>query len=391
MYEFETNFTINTGDLSATFTGSGVHLYKDVTMSFGLIDQQLNPVSNDSELISNPLINTVAFDILDINGNTIYPNYKSGTTSRSITITEKENESIFGVYTKDFGVRATVTNHVNNDDFKSEFYVYGNVPEISGFSIVDASGYSFVVVDSGGYSPPNADGYFFSGSGQYDKIIVNMVFSGNSRFVNMTRYDVYISTEDDIVLYSDPTSIIQQNSFFLYSEAIRSVEQINQLTIKPVGLLYDTDYYFKIVPHSSLGTGAALSFGPKRFTRESPIDTSVIVSANQFDLYAGDEVISSSIITGLVNTPSTTVDILDTITSGEFYTALYTSQIKTGNNNYISSELKLVLNDPPSLFESSITNTGQLIYSIDQISDTYYLKVSGVGPNSSFKMMRTTL
>lgn len=381
MYEFETNFPIDTGNLNVVYTGSGVHLYKDVTMSFGLMDQQLNSVSNDTELISNPLINSVAFDILNINGGTVYPNYKSGTTSRSITITEKENESIFGTYTKDFGVRAKLTNYIDSSVFQSEFYVYGNVPEISGYSIVDGTGYSFV----------NGSGYFYSGSGQYEKIIVNMVFSGNPRFVNMTKYDVYISTEDDIELYYDPISIVQQNSFFLYSEAIQSVEQINQLTIKPVGLLYDTDYYFKIVPHSSLGTGEAISFGPKRFTRESPIDTSVIVSANQFALYAGEEVITTSIITGLINTQPQEVDVLDSIVSGSSHTILYTSQIKTGVSDYISSELKLVLNDPPSLLESSITNTGQLTYSTDLIGGKYYLYVSGVGPNSSYKMHKTTL
>ena len=88
MYEFETFFDVNTGNLTQVFSGSGVHLNKDVTFSFGLIDQQANVVNSDQQLIANPLINTIAFDILNSDGSVAIPNYLSGGSARSITISQ---------------------------------------------------------------------------------------------------------------------------------------------------------------------------------------------------------------------------------------------------------------------------------------------------------------
>ena len=102
MFEFDTTFDVNTGELEASYIGSGVHLYKDVTFSFGLIDPMGNFIENDAQMIANPLINEVIFDIMDTGRNIIYPTYKSGVTSRSITITENENESISHYLWKQF-------------------------------------------------------------------------------------------------------------------------------------------------------------------------------------------------------------------------------------------------------------------------------------------------
>jgi len=87
MFEFDTSFTIDTGNLNQTFSGSGVHLYKDVSFSFELIDLQENTIENDYELIQNTLVDTVSFDILDYTGGLVFENYKSGTTSRSFNLT----------------------------------------------------------------------------------------------------------------------------------------------------------------------------------------------------------------------------------------------------------------------------------------------------------------
>jgi hypothetical protein len=140
MFEFDTTFNVNTGELDFTYIGSGVHLYKDVTFSFSLLDPVGNVIENDAQMIANPLINEVIFDIMDTGRNVVYPTYKSGVTSRSITITENENESIFGSYNPNFGVRVTVTNHLGTDPFVSEFYTYGNTPIISSYKVFDASG-----------------------------------------------------------------------------------------------------------------------------------------------------------------------------------------------------------------------------------------------------------
>lgn len=140
MFEFDTTFNVNTEELDFSYIGSGVHLYKDVTFSFNLIDPLGNIITNDSELIVNPLVNEVIFDIMDTGRNIIYPAYKSGVSSRSITITESQNISIFGQYQPNFGVKVTVTNKIGTDPFISEFYAYANTPSVSNIIVYDASG-----------------------------------------------------------------------------------------------------------------------------------------------------------------------------------------------------------------------------------------------------------
>jgi hypothetical protein len=210
MFEFETTFNVNTGDLSQTYTGSGVHLKKDVTLSFTLLDPQLNLIKTDSDLINNPLTNIVSFDILDSNGNVVFPNYKSGTSSRSLTLTEIENASIFGSYNKDFGVRSTITNNLNSNKFQSEFYVYGNIPvvDIGATFIYDGGPFEEGSNESG--TPPPQIGFgeypFITGGNepQIGQIKIEVGLTNSLQYIEMLKYDIYASLEDDIVVYDDP-------------------------------------------------------------------------------------------------------------------------------------------------------------------------------------------
>jgi hypothetical protein len=139
VFEFPTNFIVDTGALDQVYTGSGVHLNRDVTFNFSFLDNQQNLIASDSDFINNPLINLITYDVLDTGGNVIFANYKSGSTSTSLQITAQENENLFGTYTKDFGVRATVSNFVDATTFQAEFYVYGNVPKIQYYQANDSS------------------------------------------------------------------------------------------------------------------------------------------------------------------------------------------------------------------------------------------------------------
>jgi len=373
MFEFDTNFVVDTGNLTAVYTGSGVHLNKDVNFSFSIIDPQGNLITTDAELIANPLTNIVSFDILDSEGNLIFENYKSGTTSRSLNVTAIENESIFGVYTKDFGVRAKITNNVNSNVSISEFYAYGNIPIIESFQVTD-----------GIFNPYND----FESGPLLEQIQLDLVITNSPEYIDIIQYDLYVSESDNITLFDDPTLRSRDNPYFLYSQGVDSIEDINQIIIKPVGLLYNVDYYFAAVPYSTLGSGQAIFFGPKRFVNSSTGDLPILVSANEFELFAGDETVNMSLITGAITGD---FNLLDTIPSGTANTILYTVQLKSGVS-YISSELKLAITDPlPVLLESVITNSGQLIYSVDQDSENTYLSVSGAAIDNIYKIYKTTL
>ena len=516
MFEFDTTFDVNTGDLEALYIGSGVHLYKDVTFSFGLIDPIGNVIENDAQMIANPLINEVIFDIMDTGRNVIYPTYKSGITSRSITITENENESIFGSYNPNFGVRVTVTNHLGTDPFVSEFYTYANKPIISSYKVYDASGlndynlsgfwkfnlipslltgfrvktestgdiritwgddpydivpdtiyttgsgityfssglnftrsnstlvtanvsdhtfsngdvikitgitnatdfngiYAITNATSGqfqynttgfGYATGSGDAvvilesgaHFYSGiiTPLYDQILVNQNFKNNFDYVNIEKYDIYASevSLDEIILYENEKIPSSQNKNFVYSYNKESFSDLYQLKILPIGLKYDTPYYFKIVPYSNVGSGEVISFGPQIF-KSAPVSGENITSSNQFELIHGSSSMNLDFITGLVNTSGLyTIDIIE---RGIYNTISYTTQIIDANNTVYSSELKLVdtysstIGSGVSFSEYAISDNSNVIYSIENDNSYIYLKVSGVVPNAIYKLYKTSI
>jgi hypothetical protein len=104
----------------------------------------------------------------------------------------------------------------------------------------------------------------------------------------------------------------------------------------------------------------------------------------------GDEIVNTSLITGQI-TGANSNHLFDQIESGVYNTVLYTVQIKEGSN-YTSSELKLVTNgNSGALLESPITNSGQLIYSVDQIGSFTNVYVSGVTPTGYYKIYKVSM
>jgi hypothetical protein len=363
MYEFDTSFNVDTGDFSKVFSGSGVHLNKDVSFSFSLMDHQLNTIENDQQLIENPLINNLAFDILDSGGNVVFPNYLSGGTSRSIYISESANRSIFGRYTKDFGVRVRMSNYLDDKISTGEFYVYGNVPSVGSPIYV-----------SDGEEPSGSD--LSPEVKVFDEIVVNLTYQNNLKYINFERYDIYASTGNDIILYEDPSIPPKNNPDFIYSQNTQNIQDIFTLRIKPFGLDYNVPYYFKVVPYSSLGSGSVISFGPKIFSKETQTIDNVIVSSNEFELFDGEEAMNLTYKTGVIT--GAPLHVIDYIETGLYHTLAYTVEIQTGER-FSSSELKLVLNDEDLfLSQTDINNDGQLIYSVGTSPPYYVLYVSGL-------------
>jgi hypothetical protein len=520
MFEFNTNFDVNTGELEALYIGSGVHLYKDVTFSFSLIDPMGNVIQNDRELVNNPLINEVIFDIMDTGRNVVFQAYKSGSISRSITLTENENQSIFGTYNPNFGIKATVTNRIGTDPFVSEFYTYGNKPVMSpiyqvydgsglekydpitfwkfnlktslltGLQVrtessgdvrviwgddefdlksgkifgtgsdvtyfssglnftrssstlvtANVSGHTFssgnVVTITGITYPIDFNGthvitnatsgqfqynttgfgsaigsgiagitltpgaYFYSGiiEPEYNKIILYSNIQNNPNYINIEKYDIYVSQSslDEIVLFESDRIKPSENSNFLISHFKQNFIDLNKINIQPIGLLYDVPYYFKIVPFSSVGSGEPISFGPKIF--KSPpnfIETETGISTiNQINLVHGDTSMNIDFITGSINTSG--LFIIDTIQRGIYNTISYTVQITDSNKTVSSSEIKLVdtylssIGSGISISEYAISNNSNIFYSVESDSSYAYLKVSGVIPNAIYKLYKTSI
>jgi hypothetical protein len=141
LYEFESEYTYDSGDTSITGTGSGVHLYKDVSFTFDILDRSLNTINNSIDINRNSSIGDMAISILDTGGSVVYPNYYSGAARRTFTFKEQENIDVFGSYQKDFGILVDLQDNTAGA-FDAEFYVYGNCAEIRKVIITDGGGTS---------------------------------------------------------------------------------------------------------------------------------------------------------------------------------------------------------------------------------------------------------
>ena len=141
LYEFDTiPPQVDSGELMNASTGSGVHLYKDVTLIFSdIIDRAGNSLTTQQQLQNDPFFDGFDIDILNITGGMVFTGYKSGIQSRVFTFSEQENIEVFGRYQPDFGIRYSLQDQ-NGSEQVNEVYLRGNPLEIDYFYITDASG-----------------------------------------------------------------------------------------------------------------------------------------------------------------------------------------------------------------------------------------------------------
>ena len=137
--EFEAIYNYDESDLYSLGIGSGIHLDEDVFLRFTLQDREAENLTDNSQLIKNKYINSIIFDIADINDNIIYENYQSGYLT-SLSITKKDNESIFGQYEKDFCINFRVKDNTTDIVSSGKYYVYGNPLYISSIKTYDSLG-----------------------------------------------------------------------------------------------------------------------------------------------------------------------------------------------------------------------------------------------------------
>ena len=238
-------FNVDTGNLNQVFTGSGVHLKKDVTLFFDILDQQLNTVSSNQQFLENPLISGCVFDILNVDGTTAAANFFTGKYSRSLAFSALDNENVFGSYRKDFGVRCKLPNTFDGSIFTGEFYAYGNVP-----NILD------IVPD---YTE-------FSGAAQATELInASIVLQNDLNFTQMDRYDVYALTGSGSAVNELTYLAPFAQEGYLFSQSASDVVNARSLTINRGALPQDVPHYFTVVPYGTLGSGSSFTFGPAAF------------------------------------------------------------------------------------------------------------------------------
>lgn len=366
LFQFDPTFSVDTGNLNQIFTGSGVHLQKDTTFFFDILDQQLNTVSSDQQFLDNPLIGGCVFDILNIDGTTAAANFFTGKYSRSVTVSALDNENVFGTYKKDFGIRCRLPNSFDGSIFTGVFLAYGNVPNI--LDIV-----------------PNYSE--FSGASQAtESLNISIVLQNDLRFTQMDRYDVYASTGAGSAVneltYLNPTA----QEGYLLSQSVANVSNAYALTINKGALTENTPYYFTVVPYGSLGSGKSFVFGPTTFVTKQ---TNVVLSSadvNAVNIYDGTGFHQTIYQTGKLCYGQGAIHTIDT---NVFTSVEYMIEIKKANNNRELSEVTAVFNNGTFEGLHQPINSTEMTYSFELIGDgVYELNASG-GVNytgSSYKL-----
>lgn len=320
LFEFDPVFNVDTGNLNQIFTGSGVHLKKDVTFFFNMLDQQQRPVFSNQEFLENPLLGECVFDVLNIDGTVAAQNFFSGKYSRSVTVTSLDNENIFGTYQKDFGVRCSLSNSFDGSTFTGAFFAYGNVPNI--LDIVPS------------YTE-------FSGSPQAtESFDISIILQNDLRFTQIDRYDIYALTENISAVNEQTYLSPSDTDGYLLSQSATNASNTYSLTITKNNLTENIPYYFTVVPYGALGSGAPFVFGPTTFVSKQSNLTFASTSTSELNIYDGAGFSSTVYRTGVF---ANDTGILHQFSSGQFTSVKYFVEIRSGDLRQLS-ELKGVVN-----------------------------------------------
>jgi hypothetical protein len=270
LYEFQPSFTVDQTDLTLTSTGSGVHFNKAVTVDLGILDRISGTVSSNAELLANNYVNSISVDILNINGSSEYTNFLTDYKSNIFTFTEYDNINVFGKYTKDFGLRFTLSE--SSETYTSEFYLYGNLPEFSGIQIQDSTGTTF-------HSSSESSKTVVNSTGQTGALTSVITFNNDIAYTAFNRVDVYSSSSSsEFASQINPSPVFSHN---LTNEPTQSFD------INEGSLPSNTPVYLHYVPYANLGSGAAWTVGPYTF-EDNPTPTTAFLTTDQSGNFVQD-------------------------------------------------------------------------------------------------------
>jgi hypothetical protein len=226
IFEFDTVFNANTGNLNIKNTGVGIKLNKNSSFTFKIYDRELNYLSSTSDFVQNAHINGINIDILNSNGSLVYKNYISNTLRNTIDISETDNSILFGSYNENFGIGINISGQ-NGKIHSNEFYVFSNSLEIESLKVRDQYGYwlNEDPIDWQNYNPyieTGSDTYAFKNN-TYDMFYMkdhyiklnafNLIFTGSLAFAygNPSTHlidwgDGSTGTVSSIILTSGATS-----------------------------------------------------------------------------------------------------------------------------------------------------------------------------------------
>lgn len=395
LYEFESEYTYDTGDTTVTGTGSGVHLNKDVSFTFDILDRSQNRLSNSVDINRNFSIGDMAISIINTGGSVVYSNYYSGAAKRTFTFKEQDNIDVFGSYQKDFGVLVDLQDNTA-DVFDAEFYAYGNNSEIESVTITDGSGVTtyqnHIGIEWTGGSSVDAGGEVPKGFWNLESTSAKFTLNdyANSGDFSQQQHAVatgYVTAPDDtdLTLYWDAVNISEsENANF--DSGVLEFNGTGVFTGQSVG--------------NSLGITPNYTFGNGSVSIPSGTELEIVIDYNTADSRFQDTYFGIEFNASIEPNPTTTI----TSTGGsaitgymlanvEFlnnpdYTKFKSIDVYTGSSTGIVESRQSFLRKIPILAQEKILNLE--IYQDDlDVNIDYYFKLvpfSELGSGNSIEI-----
>ena len=276
IYEFETDFSLDTGDLSTSGVGSGVYKgAEDVTLQYEIINKLGNALNTTSEIADDPFISGINVSILDITGRVVFANYRSEWLSPSFNFTRQDNLDVFGAYTKDFGVRYEVVN-TDGGSHTSDFYCYANGLTFDKVYVEAASGAVLNESSTGNYFPPDTGGLTTTEAEDAVRYFNGQTVSpsGRTGSIAMTVYfneDPTYTQYDSISLFSKTgtPNFTPNEGNFVGDFALEQIQAQQIVLFQEDGLDLDVDIYFLMILNSSVTHNTTnITIGPYYLTKQ---------------------------------------------------------------------------------------------------------------------------
>jgi len=264
IYEFANTYNIDKNNVFGLGVGSGVRTTKDARFNVSFVDRNGKALPTAVDMARSSTFAGASYDIIDIDGSTVYENYFSGYKS-FLKITEEENIKIFGSYKKDFGIRVTSFDVLIGKGGSSEFYSYGNNLYIDSIFVSDQNGTTEWLAEPNSSSGTARD---YGGSGfvpsgfTFETVDFKTVFANNTQYTNPSTIDFYYSDTPDVEI--------------IPSRKIRTINLRKTSSNKKIkiddswGLAANKDYWFGVVASSEIGSGNLLKIGPHKISKQGP-------------------------------------------------------------------------------------------------------------------------
>jgi hypothetical protein len=375
LYEFQPSYQFDETNTSLGGSGSGVHLFKDVTLTFDMLDRFKQPLNTSKDINDNVFVKDMSISIYNTYNDLVYENFYSGIALRSFTFTEQNNIDVFGEYTKDFIINAKLKDS-SAGVFSSNFSLFGNTPSIEYGFITDAEGVWLYEASQDDWINPTPTSYGSSpvypsgriaviGTPVTGGLILDLRVENDAQYTQYSHIDIHVDTGENFPITIDnfkkriPISTTSPDWGFRFSADDFST---------------DVPLYYAITPYSFLGSGKTWRFGPHTIKQEKVLPLNL--AGASLSITEGSKTGVIDLITGRIN--STSVTTIDQISVNGFHALDYFIQI-TNNVGQISSQ-KL------SMVVTGITSTGALLtpYAVSSNSNITY----SLGSTSNSVLLR---